>query len=732
MKSNLSLIIGLSLLIGLGACKKESTTTTPEDSSLPTSIFDLKVKEDFNFKSTRDIQMRVQVQKGNYAGEVYRINVYDDFPTIANMLTSGITKVGDDLELAFRIPSALEYVYIEKVASTGARELQRISAANYIAANFNNSPTLMLKNQPSSGLNCTTGCSTTYNNWNSGNLNLTTAGVYCLTGTFNGSINIGTNVTVRICGTANITGITMGSSSSKLYFLENSIVVSSNLNMNNSAAIVYNFSDSLKFTGSISPGGIFENNGKMAVHGDLSVNNNGSNYFTNNGEIYVQSNLNNNKTLTNNNKIYVNGMLQPNGGSTTTNNCQIISVGDYNNNSTFHNYGYIKCYAETKINGGSTLYNYGGSLLSTEDIILNGTINGPTSNGLGTVKVGDFTRINGGGTLSGTVELCDSTGVNVNNGNINSPATLSCGNYIATSACNPEGFGTAQVTDTDGDGVADNIDDYPNDATRAYNSYYPSASTYTTLGFEDLWPSQGDYDFNDLVLGYRTKKVLNASNKVVEMYNTYLVRAIGATFDNGFGFQLDDVTPNEISSITGQRLSKNMISLNSNNTETNQNKAVVIVYDTPEPFISRAGGSFFNTVKTNGTGTFDTVNIYVAFTSPIASSKLTQGKYNPFIFVNGSRGVEVHLPDFVPTGNANTQLLGTKNDSSNPNTGRYYKTSNNLPFVIEVPNTFSYPAEKEAISDAYTYFITWAASSGASYTNWYENISGYRNTNKIY
>jgi len=731
MKVRFFLIAGLSLIIGLSACKKESNPSNTNDSVLPTNIFDLKVKEDFNFKSTRDIKMRVNIENGNYAGEVYRINVYDDFPTIANTITSGITKVGDDLELSFRIPSALEYLYIEKVASTGARELQRVAAANYMAANFSTSQTLQLKSQPSSGLNCTTGCSTTYNNY-SGNLSLS-SGTVCLTGTYSGNLTVSGSTIIRICGNVNIGTINVNGSNPtvKFYFLENSIVSVNNFNMNSTSVEAYNYSDSLKFTSGWSVGGSFTNNGKMSVHGNLNINNGAPN-FTNNGEIYVEDDLNNNESLTNNNYIFVNKKLKPNGTSTTYNYCQIYSVESFENNNTFHNYGYVKCYDETKINGSTNFYNYSGALLSTKDITINGTLNGPSSSGVGTIKVADNTRINGGGVLSGRVELCDSSGINTNNGTVSSPASLSCANYIATSACNPEGFGTAQVTDTDGDGVADSIDDYPTDATRAYNSYYPSASTFSTVGYEDLWPSQGDYDFNDLVLGYRIKKVLNASNNVVEIYNTYLVRALGATFDNGFGFQLDDVTPSEISSITGQRISKNIVTLNSNKTESGQTKAVVIVYDTPEPFINRAGGSFFNTVKANGTGTFDTLSIYVQFSSPLAGSKLTQAKYNPFIFVAGTRGTEVHLPDMAPTSLVNTSLLGTKSDNSNPSTGRYYKTSNNLPFAIEVPSTFAYPAEKESISDAYSYFITWAVSSGANYTNWYENVSGYRNTNKIY
>ncbi len=56
-----------------------------------------------------------------------------------------------------------------------------------------------------------------------------------------------------------------------------------------------------------------------------------------------------------------------------------------------------------------------------------------------------------------------------------------------------------------GDGVPNDEDDYPEDPTRAFNSYDTAS-----VAFEDLWPAMGDYDFNDLVLGCTYKIVTNA------------------------------------------------------------------------------------------------------------------------------------------------------------------------------------------------------------------------------
>jgi len=717
------------LFIGITACQKEQASTN-EETALPDNMYDLKVTNTFDFKSTRDIKMRVRIENANYKGEIYRVNVYDDFPTIANLISSAIVTAGDDLELSFRIPSSLGDIYIEKVSSFGARELQRLESADYLAATFKQSSTLQLKRMTGSGLDCTTGCSTTYNNY-SGNLSLS-SGSICITGTYSGKLTLSGSVVVRICGTANISKLEYdNNSTATMYFLENSIIILNDLDMKNSNTLLLNFSDSLKVTSNIDIVGQFTNNGKMSIHGNLKIKNQNPG-FVNSGQLYVEDDLEVENKLINNYSLYTNKKINVKNGASVTNNCELFSVADFENDGTFLNYGYVKCYALAKIKSGKTFFNYDGALLSTEDIEISGTIDGSSTSGLSTVKVADNTNFKSGAEIKGNVELCDSTGVNSNNGTLTSPAAFACANYIATSACNPEGFGSATVNDSDGDGVANNMDDYPNDASRAYTSYYPSASSYSTLGFEDLWPSQGDFDFNDLVISYQVKQVLNASNDVVEFYSTYFVRAIGASYDNGFGFQLDDITPSEIANITGQSISKNYLSFNSNKTESGQNKAVIIVYDSPEPLINRVGGSMFNTIKTNGTGTYDTLNLYVSFTNPMASSKLSPSKFNPFIMVNGQRGVELHLPDMIPTTKVNSQLLGTFDDDSNPTLNKFYRTKNNLPFVIEVPATFDYPAEKASISDAYSYFINWAVSEGVNYKNWYENVSGYRNANKIY
>jgi len=68
--------------------------------------------------------------------------------------------------------------------------------------------------------------------------------------------------------------------------------------------------------------------------------------------------------------------------------------------------------------------------------------------------------------------------------------------------------------DSDGDGVPDDEDYWPEDATKAYLSVYPSGSKYYFHCYEDLWPGLGDYDFNDVVLKTKIHMYKNGQNQL--------------------------------------------------------------------------------------------------------------------------------------------------------------------------------------------------------------------------
>jgi len=287
--------------------------------------------------------------------------------------------------------------------------------------------------------------------------------------------------------------------------------------------------------------------------------------------------------------------------------------------------------------------------------------------------------------------------------------------------------------DTDGDGVLDQLDAFPNDPTKAYISYFPSQNTSAQIAFEDNWPSKGDYDLNDLVVNYRYTFVLNASNQLVTLQGDYSVAASGASFHNGFGVQLP-VSASSVKSVTGQQAISNYISYASNGVEAGQSKAVIIPFDNHEALIHNPDYAFFiNVLNAKDKVQSSTASVLVTFTSPISISGFSVSSINPFLISNLRRGYEIHLPGYAPTDKANSALFGTTDDASLVSGRPYYTTRENWPWAINFNSTFSYPLETIKITDAYPHFSDWAGSNGSSYTDWYSNTaSGYRNNSSIY
>ncbi|HMM11177.1 MAG TPA: LruC domain-containing protein [Bacteroidales bacterium] len=296
------------------------------------------------------------------------------------------------------------------------------------------------------------------------------------------------------------------------------------------------------------------------------------------------------------------------------------------------------------------------------------------------------------------------------------------------------GGGGGGITDTDGDGVPDDEDDYPNDPTRAYNIYFP-ANGFGTLAFEDLWPAKGDYDFNDLVVDYRFKSVTNAQNEVVEIFNTLVVRAIGASLENGFGYQFPNANLDQSKiNVSGYALTENFISLGANGLENGQEKPTIIAFDNAFSRLPHPGsGLGVNTTPGAPYVQPDTLQLTINFSAPRPLyTSLDVPNFNPFLIVNKERGKEVHLPDYLPTSLANTSYFGVWDDDSQPSVNRFYKTSSNLPWAINIYERFDYPIEKVDIVNAHLKFAEWATSGGVLFPDWFKNLSGYRDNANIY
>lgn len=242
---------------------------------------------------------------------------------------------------------------------------------------------------------------------------------------------------------------------------------------------------------------------------------------------------------------------------------------------------------------------------------------------------------------------------------------------------------------------------------------------YTTyfgiLAFEDLWPGQGDYDLNDVVIRYESKVYKNAKNQITSTIDRITPYWDGSGYNkyNAFGYQLS-VAPNKIASVNIEYdnytfAASPLFQFSSNGLEerVGNDNAIVIVADNMKLAVKQK--SRFTVTTT--------------FSSPQKESAGMLPPYNPFIVIDAQteRGKEVHLPNYTPTLRADASYFGTQNDISDETQQMYYIAKENMPYAIHIPNIKEFECSDEGvrIDENYPDFKNWVTSQGTDHTDWY-------------
>ena len=719
------MLFAITLLTTVASCKKELDNVDPVPPKDKT-MNDLVISESFDFNTSQTITLKI-IATDDLGLPAAKIEIYNANPNEnGTVIKSGITDKLQVFETSINIPANQEVLYIRKTSNNGDIETANIDIiGGVIEYEFTTSKSHGDFKNGVNGPGCTD-CTTSITDHESGILNVNSGETICIQSgaSFTGGL-IMNGGTLNVCGTLTVQWI---NGDGLIMINDDGAFISTSLNMNSPDLIIENYSDAFMVSSGPNINGTFKNWGYIALAG-ANINSGGK--FYNYGIISFSNNYNNNSYTYNEGILNLAGTVANNGSATFENHCRVNVAGNFNNNSTLDNYSYMDINGTLTLNGGGDLQMYDQALIDVVNMMINEDI---TGNGAlySKIVVTGNTTINSA-TLSGSLDYCDENGIEINNGTI-APSVTFCDASIPENYCNPGSNGAGGAgADTDGDGVNDDFDDYPNDGDRAFNNYYPDENDFGSLVFEDLWPYKGDYDFNDLVVDYRFNTVTNANDNAVEIFINLKVVAIGAGYKNGFGLQFP-FSPDVVSAVSGDfSFTQNIINLTDKNLEDGQEKAVVIFFDNAFDLLPHPGGSTGVNVQIGETYVQPVEKEFlVTFSYPLSPENLGQVPFNPFVFVNKERGREIHMKDYVPTDLINTALFGTGQDVSAPSSGQYFKTSNNLPWAINLVGGFDYPIEKAAIIDAYNHFGEWAESGGVQYPDWYLDNPGYRNENKIY
>ncbi|NWJ50473.1 MAG: LruC domain-containing protein [Bacteroidetes bacterium] len=720
------------------ACNKNEAPPSSSGSSGNTT----NNTDSFSFETSQTVDVSVQIQSSALTPTPRVIKIYDNNPgTTGQLISTGLTDATLNYTSKVRIPTALDTVWIENQTVSNnvdiIREYKKVAVVtkkiNYTFASL--VPGGVHKAAQYNDPGCTTGCTKSITTAVS-SFQIPNGGQVCLTASFNGSISfISTKSTTKliVCGNDTINSLqSTGSGSLNIIVTQSGKLTLRTFSM--SKVNITNYG-TLNVTGGLTiTKGLTVNNYGTA---NLTVLTNTEGNFNNYGVCNIYKSLMNGGTLLNQNLIQLNGNFTNNPASTFTNECKMDVLGSFQQNGIINNSGYILVFGDAQLNSNSTTNIFPQSNIEISnpspsvkgELAIYGNVIGSTK-GCGKITVNGNTNIYTSAIFTNQLDICDADGIEKSEIPLPSNVTL-CKCFIPQSVCTPTS-GTNALLDSDGDGVPDILDDFPNDATRAFTSYYPNIGTYGSLCFVDVWPALGDQAFNSLVVDFHYKIITNAKNEVVDIYGSFQPRAEGAGVDNSFLVALP-VPPQNVDLI--ERTSTavatpGIFDMNQIGYENGQlNNTVLLVVSSVYKYFN---SQYYINVFTN-TAFYQTdpITMHVQFKRPIPSTQLIP-PYNPFLVAHQKRGVEVHMMNTPPTELATLSLFGTADDRSVLTKGVYYCSSTNLPWVLEIPEKFDYPVALKQLAIAYNKYSEWASSKGTKYKDWYKNKTGYRNATYVY
>ena len=235
--------------------------------------------------------------------------------------------------------------------------------------------------------------------------------------------------------------------------------------------------------------------------------------------------------------------------------------------------------------------------------------------------------------------------------------------------------------------------------------------TEGVYAFEDLWPAQGDYDMNDVVVDFKHEREMTRNN-TTENFKTIYQTFYLTTYEN------------YVTLVSGLALK-----LNTKKKPTSiVMKKIASGSDDEETVTFENDGSIYyltNDVKAE-LGTTYILELF--YKDGVGKDDLAS--VEPFIFRKEANDQEweVHIPYEVPTAKMDFSYFGKGDDASKVNDNIFFVRSGNYPFAFYLAgvnidafkDTILLRAnESKMIDKLYPDFLDWSLSKGTEKPQWY-------------
>lgn len=250
----------------------------------------------------------------------------------------------------------------------------------------------------------------------------------------------------------------------------------------------------------------------------------------------------------------------------------------------------------------------------------------------------------------------------------------------------------------------------PTSPVNKYKFGYPEVGGYATVMFEDMYPSLGDYDFNDFVAWYRLQIPEFYLDRKKGGYCTeylfigFQVRAIGGVYDYDPYIRLTDVKYDNINlELTSDYQSEEF--------EIRKGPSGEVILFFKKPIIPN-GYKYYNTdpeqmIQPSPFASY----IYLHFKSSEKVEKLQNSKVDIYL-AKKNHGQEIHLKGYP-------SVYGSAQEK--------YANEKNFVWGFKIPAAIYHATEGTIFLEVYPDFEGWVTNSGEENKTWWNN----RNSKKV-
>jgi LruC domain-containing protein len=246
-------------------------------------------------------------------------------------------------------------------------------------------------------------------------------------------------------------------------------------------------------------------------------------------------------------------------------------------------------------------------------------------------------------------------------------------------------------------------------ATRVY---YPSKDQFYVVAYEDQLPKRGDYDFNDLVVGYRVYFELDDQGRAIGGGAEGYLIARGGGFNHDWRLRLGLPPTASGNGALSVFLPDQLYAAPGYPQPVAFNGALdVEIFADTATLWTVPGFQFVNTLKDQSALVRGhRFSLEFQFNSRIAATNLPAAPFDPYLYVHNT-GYEIHLP-------GKSAVMGSSHNVRDGLTS--FNDEAGYPFTLIMPESWEVPIEFNDLGLAYPDFIEFVRNTGTQGVGWYE------------